>query len=187
MPDRSAASELAERAMRSVLLSLSHRKSLGRLATKVPVTRRMVGRFVAGETMEEALPAIERLHDQGMRTTVDVLGESVTAEVDARAACADYLALLDALPPRGLDLNVSLKPSQMGAKIDEALAARTSARSWPRRSRPARSCASTWRTTRYTDRTLACGASCARSTVRTATSGVVIQAALRRSEQDVER
>jgi len=78
MPDRSAASELAERAMRSVLLTLSHRKSLGRLAMKLPVTRGMVGRFVAGETMEEALPAIERLHEHGMATTVDVLGESVS-------------------------------------------------------------------------------------------------------------
>ena len=93
MADRSAASELAERAMRSVLLTLSHRKSIGRLATQLPVTRPMVGRFVAGETMEEALPAIERLHEQGMATTVDVLGESVTAEADARAACASYVAV----------------------------------------------------------------------------------------------
>ena len=66
MADRSPVSELAERAMRSVLLTLSHRKSLGRLATRLPVTRPMVRRFVAGESMDEALPAIERLHEQGM-------------------------------------------------------------------------------------------------------------------------
>ena len=122
MTDRSAASDVAERAMRTTLLALSHRKSLGRLATRVPVTRPMVRRFVAGETLEEVLPAIERLRDAGMGTTVDVLGESVTAEEDARAAAGRYLDVLDALAAGGLDRNVSLKPSQMGLKIAPALA-----------------------------------------------------------------
>jgi proline dehydrogenase len=108
--------------MRTTLLALSHRKSLGRLATRVPITRPMVRRFVAGETLEEVLPAIERLRDAGMGTTVDVLGESVSVEADARAAAARYLGVLDALAARGLDRNVSLKPSQMGLKIAPALA-----------------------------------------------------------------
>ena len=120
MADRSSVSELAERAMRSVLLTLSHRKAIGRLATRIPVTRPLVRRFVAGESMDEAMPAIERLHEQGMGTTVDVLGESVTAEADAREASARYVAVLDELAARGLDRNVSLKPSQMGLTIDEA-------------------------------------------------------------------
>jgi proline dehydrogenase len=122
MADRSAVSDLAERAMRSTLLTLSHRRSLGRLATRVPVTRPMVRRFVAGETLDEVLPAIERLHAQGMRTTVDVLGESVTRAEDARAAAGRYLETLDALAAHGLDRNVSLKPSQMGLGIDPSLA-----------------------------------------------------------------
>ncbi len=122
MPVRSAVSELAERAMRSTLLTLSHRRSLGRLATRVPITRPMVRRFICGETLDEALPAIERLHAQGLRTTVDVLGESVTVAEDARAAAGRYLGALDALAARDLDRNVSLKPSQMGLAIDRALA-----------------------------------------------------------------
>ena len=122
MPTRSTAGDVAERAMRTTLLALSHRKSLGRLATRVPVTRPMVRRFVAGETLEEVLPAIERLRDAGMGTTVDVLGESVTAEEDARAAAGRYLDVLDALAAGGLDRNVSLKPSQMGLGIAPALA-----------------------------------------------------------------
>lgn len=122
MADRSAASDIAERAMRSTLLTLAHRRSLGRLATRVPITRPMVRRFVAGETLDEVLPAIERLHEQGMRTTVDVLGESVTRAEDARAAAARYVETLDALAARGLDRNVSLKPSQMGLAIDPTLA-----------------------------------------------------------------
>ncbi len=122
MPSQSAANDLAERAMRSTLLSLSHRRSLGRLATRVPVTRPMVRRFISGETLDEALPAIRRLHDAGMGTTVDVLGESVTHAADARAAADRYVALLDALAGTDLDRNVSLKPSQMGLAIDPGLA-----------------------------------------------------------------
>ncbi len=122
MPSRTSAGDVAENAMRSTLLMLSHRRSLGRLATRAPISRPMVRRFVAGETLEEVLPAIERLRDAGMCTTVDVLGESVTAEEDARAAASRYLAVLDALATGLLDRNVSLKPSQMGLKLDPALA-----------------------------------------------------------------
>jgi proline dehydrogenase len=122
MPSRSAVNDVAEQAMRSTLLTLSHRKSLGRLATRVPITRPMVRRFISGESFDEALPAIARLRDAGMGTTVDVLGESVTAEADARAAAERYLALLGLIAANGIDRNVSLKPSQMGLAIDPALA-----------------------------------------------------------------
>jgi proline dehydrogenase len=81
----------------------------------------MVRRFVAGETLDEALVVIERLRDAGFRTTVDVLGESVHAPDAARAAAASYLETLDALAARGLDRNVSLKLSQMGQAIDRSL------------------------------------------------------------------
>jgi proline dehydrogenase len=187
MPDRSAASELAERAMRSALLALSHRKALGRLATRLPVTRPMVRRFVAGETMDEALPAIERLHEQGMGTTVDVLGESVTAEADARAACARYLAVLDALPAHGLDRNVSLKPSQMGAKIDEELARENIGAVVAKAVETGAFVRIDMEDHPYTDRTLALWREL-RPADRSngADVGVVIQAALRRSERDVE-
>jgi proline dehydrogenase len=122
MATKSAVSDVAEQAMRSTLLTLSHRRSLGALATKVPVTRPMVRRFVAGESLDEVLPAIARLGAQGMHTTVDVLGESVTHEKDARSAAARYLAVLDALAAGGHDRNVSCKPSQMGLAISPALA-----------------------------------------------------------------
>jgi len=125
MPAKSMASDVAEHAMRSTLLTLSHRKSLGRMATRVPITRPMVRRFICAETLEDALPAIRRLHDEKLRTTVDVLGESVSEEADARAAAARYLVVLDALAASGLDRNVSLKPTQMGLAIDPALARAT--------------------------------------------------------------
>lgn len=114
--------DAAERGMRSVLLGLSHRRALGTIATRLPVTRAMVRRFVAGQSLDEVLPALEALHAAGLRTTVDVLGESVTSADEARAAAGRYVELLDALAARGLDRNVSLKPSQMGLGLDPALA-----------------------------------------------------------------
>jgi proline dehydrogenase len=112
---------LPGRALRSLLLWLSRRRTLGRVATRLPVTRAMVARFVAGERLQDALDALERLRDQGLRTTVDILGESVATEAAARAAADHYLATIDALADRGLDRNVSLKLSQMGLGLSRDL------------------------------------------------------------------
>ncbi len=106
--------------MRTVLLTLSRRRSLGRLATRVAITRLIVGRFVAGQTLGDALDVLDRLRATGLRTTVDVLGESITYPEAATAAAARYVDTLDALAARGLDGNVSLKLTQMGLDIDRA-------------------------------------------------------------------
>jgi proline dehydrogenase len=108
---------LPHRTMRSLFISLSHRRSLARLAVRSPLTRPVVARFVAGETLEAALPAIEALDRAGLRTTVDVLGESVTSSELASAAADRYLATLPALASRALDANVSVKLTQMGLAI----------------------------------------------------------------------
>jgi proline dehydrogenase len=115
-------------AMRSVLLGLSHRRSIGRLATRLPFTRPLVARFVAGETLDAALRALGRIHDAGFGTTVDILGESVTSDADARAAVAAYVAAIPALGAAGLDLNVSLKLSQMGLGLGRDIARENVAR-----------------------------------------------------------
>ena len=105
---------LPHRTMRSLFISLSHRRSLARLAVRSPLTRPVVARFVAGETLDAALRAIAALQSAGLRTTVDVLGESVTSPELAAAAVERYLATVAALSARGLDANVSLKLTQMG-------------------------------------------------------------------------
>jgi proline dehydrogenase len=108
---------LPNRTMRSLFISLSHRRSLARLAVRSPLTRPVVARFVAGETLDAALPAIAALRSAGLRTTVDVLGESVTSPELAAAAVERYLTTVAALSARGLDANVSLKLTQMGLEI----------------------------------------------------------------------
>jgi proline dehydrogenase len=112
---------LPHRTLRSLLISLSHRPSVARLAVRSPLTRPVVARFVAGESLDEALAAIAALDRAGLRTTVDVLGESVTSPEHAAAAVDRYLATIAALSERGLDPNVSVKLTQMGLEIDRDL------------------------------------------------------------------
>ena len=118
---RSAVGGLVERAMRAILLGLSHRRFIGRFAKWMPLSRPIVARFVAGETLEAALPAIERLRAAGFRTTVDVLGEAVSSEAAARAAASSYVNAIPVLEARGLEVNVSIKLSQMGLGVSPAL------------------------------------------------------------------
>jgi proline dehydrogenase len=184
--------ELPARAMRSSLLTLSRRRSLGRLATRLRVTRPMVARFVAGLTLEEALPAIERLHAAGFRTTVDVLGESVRAPEAARAAAERYLQTLDALAERGLDRNVSLKPTQMGLGISADLARENVARIVERAVEHGAFVRIDMEDHTATDATLALWRDVRPPIDRdggadgVADVGVVIQSALRRSPGDIE-
>ena len=112
---------LPHRAMRTLFISLSHRRALARMAVRSPLTRPVVARFVAGETLEAAMPALAALKRAGLRTTVDVLGESVTTPELASAAADRYLATLPALASGGLDANVSVKLTQMGLDIDPEL------------------------------------------------------------------
>jgi proline dehydrogenase len=188
MPVKTAASDVAERAMRSTLLALSHRRSLGRLATRVPITRPMVRRFICAETLDEALPAIRALRAAGLRTTVDVLGESVMAEADARAAAERYRAVLDALAANDLDRNVSLKPTQMGLAIDPGLARETIGGIVARSVEHGAFIRIDMEDHTTTDRTLALWRDVrpAGWSEGGADVGVVIQSALRRSDDDIE-
>lgn len=80
-------------------------------------------RFVAGETLQEALPVVQDLNDRGMRVALDLLGEYVS-DLDVAAAARDaYINLVHTVAQRraqdGMDANISIKLSMMGQKIDE--------------------------------------------------------------------
>ena len=88
------------------------------------VGRQLSGRFVAGMTVEDALRACESVNRDGIAVSLDSLGESVGAEVQARASAEVYHRLLDAIQAKGLKANVSAKLTQMGMDFDPALAER---------------------------------------------------------------
>lgn len=79
-------------------------------------------RFVAGATAGEALDAVERLNRDGLRASLDVLGEDVHRRAEAERARNAYLALLRSIRERGVDANVSVKLSALGLGIDETFA-----------------------------------------------------------------
>ncbi len=103
--------------MRTVLISLSRNRALQAATVRVPIARRVARRFVAGETLEEAIAAVLDLNKRGMVATLDHLGENVTSEAEATAAADDYLLALEALKAAGANCNVSVKLTQMGLDL----------------------------------------------------------------------
>ena len=110
--------------LRSFLLYLSERENLKRLLTKSSLGRRMASRFIAGENLEDAVRAVRQLNSEGFEVTLDFLGESVHATAEAENACQVYLGILDRLDKEGLRSHISIKPTQLGLALDEALAGR---------------------------------------------------------------
>ncbi len=101
------------------LLAASRRPTLRRVVTGTPVTRRVVDRFVAGETLPEALAVVRTLTGEGLAVTLDHLGEDVTTRAEAQRTRDAYLALLDALAPLelGRRAEVSVKLSAFGQAL----------------------------------------------------------------------
>jgi proline dehydrogenase len=95
------------------------------LVPRSPVASRLFAlakRFVAGETVEEAIAAVRALNDAGMTATLDYLGEDVTTEAEAQATHDGYSALITALRTSGVRSNLSLKLTALGLGVSETLA-----------------------------------------------------------------
>lgn len=108
--------------LRSTLLYLSNQPRVFRFVRNNGLAKRFARRFVAGETLDDALTAVRALNDKGIRASLDLLGESVTNEREARSAGSAYLGILDRIHDQRLDANVSLKLTAMGLDLSEELA-----------------------------------------------------------------
>jgi proline dehydrogenase len=112
-----------DRVARPAILAASRSQRLRGTAERLPVTRKVVDRFVAGETVPEALDAAAALRGSGRMVSIDYLGEDTTSKEDAEQTVRAYLALLDGLrqpdetdaPVRALE--VSLKLSALGQAL----------------------------------------------------------------------
>lgn len=105
--------------LRTTLIALSHNRALQDLIVRVPLSRRMARRFVAGETLQDALAVVLNLNGQGLVATLDHLGENVTTQAEAIAAADEYLLALEALRLAGAASNVSVKLTHMGLDLGE--------------------------------------------------------------------
>ena len=77
-------------------------------------------RFIAGETVDEAIEAARAIEAKGLTQTLDLLGESVATMAEADTATRAYLAVIDRIVAAGVGRNISLKLTQLGLSIDRA-------------------------------------------------------------------
>jgi proline dehydrogenase len=171
--------------MRQGLLWLSERQGVFNFVRRNGLARRFASRFVAGETIEQGVEAARELARRGITSSLDLLGESVTIETEATAARDQYLRMLDQMAASGTEVNVSVKLTQMGLDISEALCVANMTAILEKAAALGGFVRLDMEGSDYTDRTLEFfrrrlfdpfGAHC----------GVVIQSMLRRSEQDIE-
>lgn len=107
---------------RDAFLALSTNPAAHKAIIGFPLSRKMTRRFVAGETLDEAIASVRRVNESGMRGVFDFLGEAVTNVAESQNARDEYLRILDAIETHKLDAYASLKPTQMGLKISHQTA-----------------------------------------------------------------
>ena len=170
--------------MRQGLLWLSEQRKVFDFVRRNGIAKKLASRFVAGETIEEGVKAACELHRRGITPSLDLLGESVHVASEAMAARDQYLAMMDRMAAEGVEVNVSVKLTQMGLDIGEDLCQANMVTILDKAKQLAGFVRLDMEGSDYTQRTLdfftgrlfeSYGAYC----------GVVIQSALRRSERDV--
>jgi proline dehydrogenase len=87
-------------------------------AVPKPVVRRLAGRYIAGDDLEDAVDVVHTVNDEGKMATVDVLGEEITSLDDARAIAGAYHDVLETIDREVLDSNVSVKLTGLGLNLD---------------------------------------------------------------------
>ena len=107
--------------LRSTLLYLSNQPNVFRFVRNNRLAKSFARRFVAGETLDDALIAVRALNAKGISASLDELGESVGNEREARVTRDVYLHILDSIAAARLDANVSVKLTALGLDIDEEL------------------------------------------------------------------
>ncbi|HEU0054405.1 MAG TPA: proline dehydrogenase family protein [Longimicrobium sp.] len=105
--------------LKESLLRLSESSTAKKVITRTPVSRSLAQRFVAGDTLEEAVDAARVLNRAGLSVSLDFLGESVKSRDEASAATDMVIRILETITASGLEANVSVKPTQFGLDLDE--------------------------------------------------------------------
>jgi proline dehydrogenase len=113
--------ETANAASRKAILALADSTTMHRFVGRHGM-RLGAARFVAGETLDQLVPVLRRLNDQGLLTNTTLLGEGVRSAEEARAVVAVYREILDRIAAESLKTNVALKLTHLGLTLDEQLA-----------------------------------------------------------------
>src|SRR5713226_4313207 len=95
--------------LKGTLLYLAQNGTVRNFVIHNRATRGVSRRFVAGETLDDAIDAARVLNQRSMHVSLDHLGENVTDEREAMTAAQDYIAILDRIKQAGVDANISIK------------------------------------------------------------------------------
>jgi proline dehydrogenase len=107
--------------LRAAFLWLSEQPRIFGFVRKNRLARKLASRFVAGETIDDAVATLRDLNASNLSASLDLLGESVRHAEEAQRACRTYLDLLERIHSAQANANVSVKLTQMGLDIDEQL------------------------------------------------------------------
>jgi len=103
--------------LRDTLLYLAQNNNVRHFVISNPAARGLSHRFVAGETLDEAIEVARALNLKGLHVSLDHLGENVSDEQEARSAALDFIASLQAIKQQGVDANISIKLTALGLDI----------------------------------------------------------------------
>lgn len=168
--------------LRLIILALSRSKLAERLATHAPGFRAVSRRFVAGTTQASVIEAVRRLNTDRFEATVSYLGEAVTSVAEVEAAGAEFVSFAGAVQRQGLRSHLSIKLTELGMAFDRELAARCLDRVLAAAAEAGTFVRIDMEDSRYTDATLALFRE---ARTRHDNVGVVVQACLRRSADDI--
>ena len=173
--------------LKSLFQAASRSRLLARLASRygMATPAGFARRFVAGEQLDEAIQAAQEIAARGMRLTLDHLGESVTSASEAEKATGAYLTMLDQVVAAGIERNISVKLTQLGLNVDRATCTDNVRRLLDAGVRREFFVRFDMEDSSFTQVTLDIFETLWKQGYRN--MGVALQAALRRSEQDLQR
>jgi len=178
---------MLQAASKAFFQTLSHSRTLKTLASRYGMSgsRAFARRFIAGETLEDAIAAARAIESEGLLQTLDHLGESVTSLAAAETATREYLTLMAAVDKAGVERNLSLKLTQLGLDVDRAICVDNLRRILAAAERCGYFVRVDMESSAYTDATLEIVETVWRHGSRHV--GVVLQSCLYRTERDFER
>jgi proline dehydrogenase len=174
--------------LKALLISLSENRAVRAMAERSPLGQRMSQRFVAGNTVADAVAASREVNRAHMSVSLDNLGENVSNAEEARHSAGQYDQMLDEIAAQQLDANISLKLTHMGLDVDEKLARELVGGLVTRAAsgNPRNFVRVDMEGSPYTQRTLDLVQELHRQPGNAGAVGTVIQSYLKRSEGDVE-
>lgn len=155
-----------------------------RAITETRAGKALAGKFVAGDTLDDAARSAHELNDEGMVVSLDLLGEEVGDREGAERATQEYIECLERIPVEGIQANISVKLTQLGLSIDRSMAAEAVEALASKAAATGTTVTIDMEDSRHTADTIDIYAE---AQGRHGNLGVCLQAYLRRTPQDLER